>query len=553
MKAAIHIALAALVIVASLVGLATATPAMAQAADFPITDGHFYTQTSSVAGLGYRITDEDGAPFWAAFQAYGGVDALGYPMSRRFVLDGFTSQATQRAILQWNPATGRVNLVNILDRLHDAGFDAQLASCCATPSPLPPDFDAGKSWDRVVADRQSILDVQPLLRAAYFAVPNPLDRYGLPTSNVTDMGDHFSVRAQRTVLQLWKTDVPWARAGQVTIANSGDLARVGNLIPITAIAPEQPAGGLDAPGQLTPEQSAALDAAANAVRAATVQVIVPPSTSGTGFIISGDGLVLTANHVVEDGRVFGVILPDGRRFATQLIGRDRFFDVALLRIVDGSDLPVAALGSSGVVARGDPVVALGYGGRTAHDLGINPGRVVALGTTRRPGETARTSFLVTDVGLIPGFSGGPLVEAQGRVIGINTAVVTSRRGSFLPGHSLAIAIDAAMPALRQLAAGLQPPAGALGVSAADLTEELAAEYGVGLSGGALIVRVAPGSAAEEAALRPGEVVVWANGRAVDGSHDLASALEDRGVETHTLTIVGHDGRTRTAEVSLGRA
>lgn len=544
---AIRLIIAVLAVFSSLVWLAPPVPVSAQAADFPVANGHFYTQTSNVPGLGYRITNEGGMLFWDAFQRFGGVDALGYPMSRRFVLDGFTVQATQRAILQWNPASGTVALVNVLDRLHDAGLDSLLAACCATPPQLPPAFDTGKTWERIVADRLALLDVQPALRAVYFAVPNPLERYGLPTSQVTDLGNHFSVRAQRAILQLWKVDVPWARAGQVTIANAGDLARTGGLIPLTALAPEQPAGGLESPGPLTPQQLAALSAAADRVRPATVQVFAAPSSAGTGVIISADGLVLTANHVIEGSTRFGVLLPDGRRFSASLVSHDPFFDVALLRLAGASNLPLAEIGSSAAASRGDPVVALGYGVPTPHELDVNPGRVLALGSSRRPGEAARISFLVSDVGLTPGFSGGPLVDLQGRVIGINTAVVTAPRGGLLPGHSLAVAVDVALPAVRSMANALPSRASNLGVAVADLPEELAAAYGLGASSGALIIRVAPRSAAEAARLTPGDIVTAADGRAIHDHTGLVAAL-DTGRGRITLAVLSPDGVWRLVEV-----
>src|SRR6266571_9573101 len=93
-----------------------------------IPGGHFYTQTNSNAGpqWGYRITDEGGIGFWSEFKRLGGVNALGYPASRRFMQDGFLAQATQKVIMQWRPESSQVAFVNVFDKLHDMGKDSAL-------------------------------------------------------------------------------------------------------------------------------------------------------------------------------------------------------------------------------------------------------------------------------------------------------------------------------------------------------------------------------------------------------------------------------------------
>src|SRR5690606_23074970 len=99
-------------------------------------------------------------------------------------------------------------------------------------------WDGDRSFNEIVERRQELLATRPALRNAYFAVSNPLTFFGLPTSNVVDMGNHYAIRLQRSVLQEWKEDVPWAKAGQVTAVNGGEIAAALGLIPATALVSE---------------------------------------------------------------------------------------------------------------------------------------------------------------------------------------------------------------------------------------------------------------------------------------------------------------------------
>jgi hypothetical protein len=207
-------------------------------ADWELASGHFFTQTGGgQAGRGYRVADDEAARFWTEFRRLGGVDALGYPASRRFSWEGFTVQVFQKAILQWRPELGRALFVNVLDRLSAAGKDEFLLAQRMTPRPLDPSADSGLDWPAVVARHQAMLEQDRAIRAAYFADPDPIQRYGLPMS-YADLGPAFVIRCQRAVFQRWKEDVPWAKAGQVTIANGGDLAKEAGILPEEALAPE---------------------------------------------------------------------------------------------------------------------------------------------------------------------------------------------------------------------------------------------------------------------------------------------------------------------------
>ncbi|HLB12420.1 MAG TPA: endo-1,4-beta-xylanase, partial [Dehalococcoidia bacterium] len=216
------------------------------ALDFDITNGHFYTQANGQplgsSPKGYSITNDGGIPLWDEFQRLGGVDALGYPSSRRFILDGFVVQATQKVVLQWRPEAGQTYFLNVLDILHDAGKDAWLGAVRATPGVLPPSFDEGKDWEGIKAVRWGLLEENAALKDAYWNSPDPLLLNGLPLSPVKDMGNVYVIRAQRKVFQQWKVDVPWAKAGEVTVANGGDLYKEAGLLAQSAAALEEPSG-----------------------------------------------------------------------------------------------------------------------------------------------------------------------------------------------------------------------------------------------------------------------------------------------------------------------
>ncbi|MBI2864573.1 MAG: Gmad2 immunoglobulin-like domain-containing protein [Chloroflexi bacterium] len=216
--------------------------------DYDFSNGHFFTQANGFAlgahPNGFGVTNEQRfsvfVRFFDEFLRLGSVPLIGFPVSQRFVLDGFETQAFQKAIFQWRPERDEVFFINVLDVLHDRGFDDFLFVVRSVPRPLDPSFDAGKTPQQVVADRLALLNANPAIRDFYFSVDNPTFRFGLPTSRVVDNGNHFAIRLQRAVLQQWKVDVPWARAGQVVVANGGDIAKEVGLLPNFAEPPQGP-------------------------------------------------------------------------------------------------------------------------------------------------------------------------------------------------------------------------------------------------------------------------------------------------------------------------
>lgn len=211
--------------------------------DYSISDGRFFTQANGSplgkSPYGYSITDEAGVPFWSEFQRLGGANVLGYPVSRRFFMDGFVSQATQKFIFQWRPDQRQVWFVNVFDVLYERKKDDWLFGVRQTPRHPGSAADAGLTWDAIQQRHWRILDGDPKIKTVFEADKDPLSHYGLPIS-LADMGNSVVLRAQRAVFQRWKENVPWAKAGEVTVANGGDIAKEIGLLPIEATVLEPP-------------------------------------------------------------------------------------------------------------------------------------------------------------------------------------------------------------------------------------------------------------------------------------------------------------------------
>jgi hypothetical protein len=221
--------------------LAAAPVAIASALDYDLPDGHFFTQANGSplgkSSTGFLLADDGGIGLWKGYEQLGGVGLLGYPISGRFLQAGFVAQATQRGILQWQPASSSVALANVFDQLHDAGKDAWLEATYQVPPPttLP---EKGLSFAQVTQQRLALLDANPAIKARYLATPDAVQVYGLPTSGPVDFGPLVALRAQRVVFQYWKVAEPWAKAGDVTLVNGGDVAKAAGIIPNSALAAE---------------------------------------------------------------------------------------------------------------------------------------------------------------------------------------------------------------------------------------------------------------------------------------------------------------------------
>ncbi|WP_028536035.1 Do family serine endopeptidase [Paludibacterium yongneupense] len=228
---------------------------------------------------------------------------------------------------------------------------------------------------------------------------------------------------------------------------------------------------------------------------------------GSGFIISSDGYVLTNSHVVARADVITVTLTDKREFKARVIGSDARTDVALLKI-DGKDLPVAKLGSSATLKVGEWVLAIGS--PFGFENSVTSGIVSAVG--RQLPDENYVPFIQTDAAVNPGNSGGPLFNLKGEVVGINSQIY-SESGGFM-GISFAVPIDLALDVSEQIKIHGKVARARLGVSMQEMNAPLAASFGLDRPRGALVNSVVPGGPADKAGLRPGDIVLAANGQAV---------------------------------------
>ncbi|MGH7826285.1 MAG: Do family serine endopeptidase [Candidatus Binatia bacterium] len=236
---------------------------------------------------------------------------------------------------------------------------------------------------------------------------------------------------------------------------------------------------------------------------------------GSGFIIDREGHILTNNHVVENTRRITVKLSDRREFQANVVGRDPKTDVALIKINAGTDLAPIPLGESAQLAVGEWVIAIGspFGLQNSVTAGI----VSAKG--RRLGAGPYDDFIQTDASINPGNSGGPLVDLQGRVIGVNTAIATETGANI--GIGFAIPIDLVKRIVPELKKRGQVTRGWLGIAVQPVTPKIAASLGLQKSGGAWVAEVTGGGPADLAGLEKGDVIIEYDGQTIAGASELA--------------------------------
>jgi serine protease Do len=265
---------------------------------------------------------------------------------------------------------------------------------------------------------------------------------------------------------------------------------------------------------------------------------------GSGVIATKDGYILTNNHVVDGADEVKVALQDGRDFTAKVIGRDPKTDIAVIKI-DAKDLPAVPMADSEKVEVGDVVLAIG------NPFGI--GQTVTKGIVSATGRAGAVGldyedFIQTDAAINPGNSGGALVDAEGRLIGINTAILSRSGGN--QGIGFAIPVNLARDVMENLVKDGHVTRGYLGVMIQDVTPSLAKEFKLKEATGALVGDVTPKSPAEKAGLESGDLILDYNGKKVsDSRHLKLEVARTQPGETVPVKIL-RDGQTKTLEVTV---
>ena len=265
--------------------------------------------------------------------------------------------------------------------------------------------------------------------------------------------------------------------------------------------------------------------------------------AGSGFIIESDGYIMTNHHVVENADEIIVRLADRREFEAELIGSDPLSDTALLKI-DAEDLPTLELGDSERLRPGEWVVAIGS--PFNFEQSVTAGIVSAKG--RSTNQQQYVPFIQTDVAINRGNSGGPLLDMDGRVVGINSWILSSGGGYM--GLSFSILIETASAAVKQLREHGRVERGLLGVQVGAVSREMAEALNLDRPVGALVNDVTEGSAAEKAGIQPGDVILAFNGTTVEAWSDLPPLVGSNPPGTRADVLLSRNGKEQTVKVTL---
>ena len=353
-----------------------------------------------------------------------------------------------------------------------------------------------------------------------------------------------------------------------------------SLIPFAALAvlaaacssPQEPSAPLADPVQLAPIEAGAepvatvVDRVLPAVVNVTTDVFrADPSGGteqgqgvGTGFIVRSDGVIVTNCHVVEGGSRITVSTSEAEpeRYQARVIGGDCLHDLAVLK-VQADDLPTVALGASGDLRLGQRVVALGYALALEGGPSVTTGIVSSLDRTIRvqdpgceacpDGVRTYTDAIQTDAAINHGNSGGPLVDMEGRVIGINSAGSDAAENI-----GFAIAIDSVEASILGAIEDPLAPEAYLGVSTTAITSDLSFQFDVPVEEGAFVLGTTSDGPASGAGIAEGDVITSVDGRAVTSPESLGEILDGLSPgEQVEIVLVGLDGDVRTIDVELG--
>ena len=269
---------------------------------------------------------------------------------------------------------------------------------------------------------------------------------------------------------------------------------------------------------------------------------------GSGVIVSSDGYILTANHVVAEADEIKVAIAGNKKeFTARVIGKDQATDVAVLKI-EANNLTAVTLADSEQLEVGDVVLAIGnpFGLAQTVTMGI----VSALGRNGLPGFNQYQDFIQTDAAINPGNSGGALVDAEGRLVGINTAIVPNENGGN-QGIGFAVPINLARGVLERLVSGGKVTRGYLGILPQDVDAGLAKQFQLPDQNGALVGDVVPGAPAAKAGLQSGDVILAINGKPIADAHGLQLTVSQCAPGSAATIKFLRNGVIKTLVITLG--
>ena len=266
--------------------------------------------------------------------------------------------------------------------------------------------------------------------------------------------------------------------------------------------------------------------------------------SGSGTILSPDGIVLTNNHVVEGATTIELALTDARRVPARILGRDPDTDIAVLRAETSDRLPAARLGNSKKIKPGQ--IAIAIGNPLGFESTVTAGIVSAVGRSLRAQNGRLIGDVIqTDAALNPGNSGGPLVNSRGEVIGVNTAVILGAQGI-----CFSVAANTAQHVLTQILQHGRVRRARLGIAGDQvaLPQRLKVRTGLTQASGVRVVEVQPGSPAHASGLRTGDVIVGLDRDVVTGIDDIARILDGSRIDKRVLIGILREGALETIEI-----
>ena len=266
--------------------------------------------------------------------------------------------------------------------------------------------------------------------------------------------------------------------------------------------------------------------------------------SGSGTILSPDGLVLTNNHVVEGASTIELALTDDRRFSARVLGRDPDTDIAVLRAETTDRLPAARLGNSKKLKPGQ--IAIAIGNPLGFESTVTAGIISAVGRSLRAQNGRLIGDVIqTDAALNPGNSGGPLVNSRAEVIGVNTAVIMGAQGI-----CFSVAANTAQHVLTQVLQHGRVRRAKLGIAGDQvaLPQRLKARTDLTQASGVRVVEVQPGSPAQAGGLVPGDLIVALDADVVTGIDDIARILDGSRIDKRVAVRILRDGKLETVDI-----